>query len=224
MSCKKPKISFYNNLLDVKISTFNDLQSGASQKDLTRFANGKPLSQLKQVHGTKVKNITSVDTSNMLLEADAMITNLKNVYLAIKTADCIPILLFDQKKNVIAAIHSGWRGTKNGIVKNTISKMIDCYNTNPKDLSALIGPGINPCCYEVQKDLVDAFEDTKYAIQTVNNKTFLNLKAVIKNDLASLGVNKIENIGTCTCCTPDLYPSYRRDKTDQRIFSIISIK
>jgi YfiH family protein len=210
--------------LTFKFSNLHDLKTKNPETDLVQFAKAKTLSQVKQIHSSKIFDIKTMDHTRNKVEADAMITNLKGVTLAIKTADCVPILLFDDAINVIGAIHSGWRGTKESIVKKTIALMNKNYHSNPKDISALIGPAINPCCYEVQKDLKDIFESFEGAIENRNGKTFLNLKAIIAKDLRESGIENIENISECTCCTPDLYPSYRRDKTDQRIFSIITLK
>lgn len=112
-----------------------------------------------QVHGTRVAVVTDPATGREELEGyDALITNVKGCAIGVRTADCIPVLLFDPVNNAVAAIHSGWRGTLNRISQKTIFKMKDLYGTDPADLLAVIGPGICKGCFQVGEEVVQAFK------------------------------------------------------------------
>ena len=169
-------------------------------------------------------------TSN--IQIHALITNLSNVPLLIFTADCVPIAIIDKKKKAIALAHAGWRGTYDAIAKKTIEKMIDNYDTNPKDLVCVIGPSIGPCCYEVSKDLVEKFNmnftnstEKFYTIEEGRYK--LDLWKVNEYILRECGVKdeNIINLKLCTSCNSDKFHSYRKhNQTLERIGTILQIK
>jgi YfiH family protein len=102
-----------------------------------------------------------------------MITNLKNVALVIKTADCIPIILYDNKTKTLAAIHSGWKGTLNSIVKEVLNKMLTTYNVDIKNIKAYLYPSIRKCHFEVEKDVYNMF---KNKIKNIDKNTILICK------------------------------------------------
>ena len=106
-----------------------------------------------QVHGDVVRPVTSADRKRDLYdpegyEADGLVTDLPGVSLVIFGADCLPILLYDPVRRVVAAVHAGWRGTAIGIVTRAVEKMRDVYGSAPADILAAIGPGISKCCFE----------------------------------------------------------------------------
>ncbi len=184
--------------------------------------NGEYLIFPKQTHTGTVKVISSeffdLDENSKKLflnETDAVITNQKNVCVAIKTADCVPVLIYDPVKQVVAAVHAGWRGTAQNIVQNTINQMIACFGSNPSDLWAGIGPSISPEIYEVGEEVWSQFAHEFY--QSTNpfkkDKRLLDLWKANCNQLTSLGVpdNQIEVAGICTMSNPELFFSARRD-------------
>lgn len=89
---------------------------------------------------------------------DAVITNQPGLLLAVQVADCLPILLADSKRRVVAAVHAGWRGTAKRIAEKTVGEMRARFGCRPADLRAAIGPGIHACCYQVGREVVEAFE------------------------------------------------------------------
>lgn len=157
---------------------------------------------------------------------DAIITNKRNTALGVFTADCVPVLIIDRSKQVIAAVHSGWKGTINDICANTISKMKSEYNIKPEDLIAYIGPHNRSCCYEIGKDVEDLFMSNKlYKNINIIEQGNLNLEKCIIAQMINEGV-LMENIRTteiCTFCSSDFQMhSYRRDKQAcGRMFSFI---
>ena len=147
---------------------------------------------------------------------DALITNKKNFILTSTSADCNIILVYDPINNAIANIHSGWRGTLNKIIVNTINGMIKEYNTNPKDLICCICPSIKLCHFEVSDDLYMQFKDKipnqKY-YKYINNKWHIDLTNIIIDNLIDLNIKK-ENIidsNICTMCNSNIMHSYRAD-------------
>ncbi len=144
-------------------------------------------------------------------DCDAMVTNVRRVFLCVSVADCVPIFLFDEKKMIVAGIHAGWRGTKAGIVANTITLMKREFGSDPEKVVAFIGPSASACCYEVGEDVASEFE-SRY-ISRRDGKIFLNLKAVNAAELVRSGVpaSSIEVSPLCTITANELLHSFRRD-------------
>lgn len=166
--------------------------------------------------------------------ADAVITNRKDILTGIQVADCVPILLYDMQKNVVGAVHAGWRGTAEGILKNTIKTMVERFYSSPAHTLVAIGPAIRWCCYGVGYEVIEAVAmatgntdaDRRRRIGTVpapklkdyiikkGEKYCLDLPTANKYQAISSGV-KPENIWVsdeCTFCLPEKYYSYRYAK------------
>lgn len=193
--------------------------------------NFKNLTSNVQIHSDIVNVVEKCDIG-LKKDGDALITNLTNTPLLIFTADCVPIALIDKKNKAIGLIHAGWRGTYSKIVKNTIDKMIEKYNTNPEDVVSVIGPSIGRCCYEVSEELIEKFntiltnKDEKFYI-IKEGKYHLDLWNVNEQILKECNVKKenIINLNICTSCESDRFHSYRKhDKTNERIGMILEIK
>lgn len=118
-----------------------------------------PLIALKQIHSNLIRVVGTADTSRERpWKADGLMTDQSGVLLAIQTADCIPVLVADHKRRVVAAFHAGWRGTVKRIVESGVGRMRLEFGSRPNDLSAAIGPGIGPCCYAVGEETLSEFE------------------------------------------------------------------
>lgn len=176
----------------------------------------------KQTHTATVKIIDAdffdLDKEgqiHFLNETDAVITDIKNVCVAIKTADCVPVLLFDSRRNVVAAVHAGWRGTVQGIVSKTIQRMTKEYGTEPSDIFAGVGPSISPEVYEVGAEVWNQFAPEFYLQENIfkSDKRLLNLWSTNFQQLIVSGVptGQIEIAKICTFSEPDLFFSARRD-------------
>lgn len=162
------------------------------------------------------------------LDGDAIITDKINTAVGVFTADCVPVLIFDIEKKVVAAVHSGWRGTYSKIVLKTIQRMISEYGSSKDNLRIYIGPHIKDCCYEVGDEVIDKFQnDEIYKDKNIFNENKLSMEKCIVTQLKSINIdeNNIKSIGCCTYCStnPKLY-SYRRGETDKRLFSFVYIK
>ena len=159
---------------------------------------------------------------------DAMITTKKNIPLVIKTADCIPILLYDKENKVLALVHSGWKGTLNNIVGKTVSKMLDTYHSIPYNIEAYLYPSIRKCHFEIEDDVYQLFQDKITNVDTYTtkkgNKYYLDLQKIVIDSLHVLGVTNIYDSGICTYCHHDEFHSYRYNHTDKRNYLIAMIK
>lgn len=189
------------------------------------------LTRNSQIHSSIVNKI-DIENIGQRIDGDALITNVKEVPLLILTADCVPVVIIDSKNKAIGAVHAGWRGTYDRIVKKTIEEMIKNYNTNPEDLVCVIGPSIGPCCYEVSKDLVEKFNtnlanhEGKFDI-IKNNKYYLDLWKINELTLKDCKVKEenIINLQICTNCNHEKFYSYRKhNKTQKRIGTMIQIR
>lgn len=186
-----------------------------------------------------VKNKTNIFSPDFNLEkykkTDGLVTNKKNILLATTNADCILFLLYDPVKNVIANVHSGWKGTLKRIVVQAVNKMINEFGSKPKDIICCICPSIRKCHFEVSQDVKELFqnefgdlEGSSY-VDSQGNKININLDDIIEEkqnkwNIDTVLINKVlmqnmglipENIidsGICSMCNPNLIHSYRTEK------------
>src|SRR5271157_395274 len=175
----------------------------------------------RQVHKDSVEVIDALP--EVPPRADAIITSNPGIYPAIKTADCLPILLLDPVRRVAGAIHAGWRGTVLRITRKVVRMMKSRYGTNPMDLVAGLGPAIGPCCYEVDEVVLEPFRQgfpqaEQFIIRSKSgdgSKESLRLDLVGANrfELIQEGVPSanIHSTELCTSCNAALFFSYRRD-------------
>ena len=147
--------------------------------------------------------------------ADGLITNEKNTALLVFVGDCLPILLYDPKKEVIGAVHAGWRGSALNIAGAATSKMIEIYGSSPGDICAAIGPCISKCCFETDADVPNSLtpalgERVSECYTKVGEKFMVDLKHVNKIMLNDAGVHNVTVSNDCTACSPDKYWSHRK--------------
>ena len=168
-----------------------------------------------QVHGSCVHILNSKDTAHHVhsIAADGLVLkkDKKPLCIFVKTADCIPLFLWDSQTSNCALVHSGWKGTYENIAKNAIDALAK-LGSGPATLYAFIGPYIHMCCYEVYKTRADLF-DPQF-VRSENNKLFLNMGKVVLDQLITLGVHKknIDHSSLCTSCDKRFF-SYRRENT-----------
>ena len=198
-----------------------------------------------QVHGVKCVDIDKAfmklghDERTVALEGvDALATRLHGVCIGVSTADCIPVLLYDPKNMVVAAVHAGWRGTQQRILEPTLVFMKQHYETDPRDVMAYIGPGIGMECFEVGQEVYDAFAEADFPMDTIARrykdsqvddmtKWHIDLWEANRIQLLTKGVDEdnIQVAGICTCLNSDLFFSARKQGVDSgRILTAIMIK
>jgi len=178
------------------------------------------LLSVKQVHGTDAlvidRPLSEVD--QFPGGWDALVTDQLGVTVAVRTADCVPVLVHDPCRRVVAAIHAGWRGAVAGIVPKTIALMATRFGSTRSDLRISIGPSAGPCCYEVDEPVIDGLRAGLPNWQSVvhdyrGNKARLDLKALIRQQVVEQGVitSLISCVNLCTICHDELFYSYRRE-------------
>jgi YfiH family protein len=208
----------------VALERFDWLEHGFGTRVSSRWPDPSRLAILKQVHSARILMAGAV-TGN-IGEGDALITDRPGLLVGVRTADCVPILLVDQKTRAVAAVHAGWRGTAQSIVGSTISNLVDRFGTEPDHVWAAIGPAIGKCCYEVGADVARQFSHWLPELGGCSLAVHLDLAGVNRLQLLQAGV-PAENVFTgapCTFCTDTLH-SYRRDKdASGRMMSAIGIR
>lgn len=151
-------------------------------------------------------------------EGDGIIITKPSIAL-IRTADCIPVVLFDRNENIAGVFHSGWRGTEQKIVTKGAEMML---GMGCRNIEAVIFHGIGACCFEIGEELRERFEKAMIPMSSRNGKLYADLKAAIKNELAEAGVSKISDNSECTFCGQG-YFSYRKDRTEKRHATFVAV-
>jgi len=198
-------------------------REACSEFDALRVAlDAQSIVFLKQVHGTDSYYIPKDQSKACEIherEGDALITDQPGCAIGVLTADCVPIVLYDQKHHAIAAIHAGWRGTVALIATKTLQSMIDRFGSELRDIKVYVGPSARSCCYEVGDDFIQSLDDFFQGFLVMKNeKAFFDGVQANCALLREMGVLD-ENISTkhaaCTMC--DLsYHSYRRDQAGRQ--------
>lgn len=195
---------------------FTGKNPGASIKEISRITNiGESNIYLPiQKHTDKVIVLGS-DLGPMI--GDAVITKNKGMIIGVQVADCVPVLLFDRKREVIGAVHAGWRGTAEAVLIKTIRMMNSRFSSDPEDILVAMGPSVKRCCYEVDNNVARAVGKATGKgdyVRQKGAKSYLDLPAANRYQALSEGI-KGENVWItpdCTFCNPDRYCSYRYAK------------
>jgi YfiH family protein len=198
---------------------------------------GLPLSRLvaaNQVHGTVVQTVTdemagsgAAELATALPATDALITEVPGVILAVFTADCLPVFLYDPDRPAIAVVHAGWRGTLDRIVERTLVKMAADYRTVPEHLLVAFGPAICSQCFQVQPDLAANFSKADLQAVYVDRSGYhVDLAVFNRNLLINCGVPpaNMTSPAPCTACNRETFFSYRAEgRTNGRMMGMISL-
>lgn len=181
-------------------------------------------SKLIYMNQTHSSNIEIVDENSpkLIEDCDAIITQSKNLPLMVMVADCIPILLYDEKKGIISAIHAGRNSTFQEITKKVAKIFIEKFSSNKEDIRAVFGASIQKCCYEVSPELVKIVEKS-FGKEFIDKRN-IDLQAINKLQLNSLGIKNIEISEICTKCATNDYFSYRKDRKTGRFAAVILIE
>jgi polyphenol oxidase len=192
-----------------------------------------------QVHGVDIRTVRSTADATQKPGVlgddeycDALVSKMPNVLLAVKTADCVPIIIGDPGTQSFAAVHAGWRGTSSSIVQRTVELLTNEYGANAADLRAAIGPAANACCYEVGAEVIDVFNQRfpdaeDLFTSTRDGHARIDLHCANRAQLMSVGVSadRIHTAPFCTMDRNDLFFSYREEKKVQgrvgRLMSVI---
>jgi YfiH family protein len=181
----------------------------------------------RQVHGA---HLLAATRAGSLGQADVLMTDRPGLPLAIFTADCLPIVVYDRPSRRLAMAHAGWRGTVEAAARVAVNALLDAGG-RPAEFLAAIGPSIGPCCYEVDAPVIDrlkvAFPDDWRAWVTATRpgKWMLDLWKANEDQLKEAGLSdaQIDNPRLCTACRADLFFSYRRGRGEGRLVALAAI-
>lgn len=181
----------------------------------------------RQVHGAEVIH---AERGGLAGRADALATGRPGLPLCISTADCLPILLYDARAGHLAAVHAGWRGTVQSVSRAAVLAL-RAAGSAPEDLVVAIGPSIGPCCYEVDSPVIERLAAVfpgawePWVTPKGPGKWMLDLWRANRDQLASAGVpaERIDLLGLCTGCRPDLLFSYRRERGAGRLVTVAAL-
>jgi len=202
----------------VTTRALGDMKSAGSRLRLRAILPGEPV-WLRQVHGTDVVDAASAAPGT---PADASFSRKKNAVCAVMAADCMPVLLADEKGEAVAAAHAGWRGLSAGVIEATVAAM----GVPAQRLLAWLGPAIGPKAYEVGAEVREAFlaKDARAEFAFAPTRPGhwnLDLYAVARQRLASVGITRVTGGEFCTHTEKERFFSYRRDKAMQRMAAAI---
>jgi YfiH family protein len=205
---------FQNAYRSRALARFDWLEHGFGTRS---FDPPEPLATLHQIHSDIA---VYADRAGCLAEGDALLSDSPGQFVGVKTADCLPILLVDERHRAVAAVHAGWRGTVTGVCLSSLRAMAERWGTGPGDLHAAIGPGIGPCCYEVGPEVAiqfgEPFQRTRIDLAQANRRLLVE---------AGLAPDRIYMLGLCTFCHGDKFFSFRRDREKAgRMISVIGVK
>ena len=234
---------FFNKLGGYSDGIYKSLNCGTGSKDEKKninknlkkvckkiSCNKNKLILLNQIHSNKAHLINKIPNKKPI--GDALITSKNKFALGILTADCAPIFIFDPKKNIIAAIHAGWKGAYKKVVHKTVNELKK-KGSNIYDLIAVIGPCISKSKYEVKKDFLIKFlkqsKKNRLFFHFRKKKIFFSLNRYIESQLKDIGVNNIEIVNKDTYLKNNNFFSYRRSLKNKhydygRNISVIMIK
>ncbi len=174
-----------------------------------------PLISLKQIHSAEYLVVEGGE--GCAGSADALISATPGLYLSVRTADCLPLLIADERNRAIAAVHAGWRGSAAQIAVRAVEALRMRFSSRPEDLHVAIGPGICGNCYTVGKDVADQFRS---GLPCPGDR--VDLEQVNRLQLIEAGVQplRIQGGAPCTFCQPDQLHSHRRGSTGRMVSAI----
>lgn len=218
----------------VSRAPYNSLNLGSNTADSPHSVQGNR-SLLARTFGTKVEKLVTVNQMHgtdllvidepnpdyghfLKIDCDGIITNQPGLMIAVGVADCLPLLLLDPVKRVVAALHAGWKGTAGNIAAKGVATLVSLFGSDCRDILAATGPAIGACCYEVDVPVRDAFLACDLiwdncATESGDGKWKLDLAAANRLQLLAAGLEDehVEVASQCVCCQQDWFFSYRRD-------------
>lgn len=180
-----------------------------------------------QTHTSNINTVTGGDYDYP--ETDGLILTDKDNAIYLNFADCTPVIIYDNKLNIGAVSHAGWRGTAGRIAAKTVEKLISEFGSHPQNLAAAIGPAISLCCYNVGEEV---FEKLKLTVGNFEGlyefrggQTFVDLKGINERQLQECGVKEIDVCPYCTVCDNDMFFSYRKENaTTNRHSAVLKLQ
>jgi YfiH family protein len=178
----------------------------------------------EQIHSTHIIELVNNIPPLFSLKGDGVLTNQSNIFLGVKTADCVPVLVATFDKEYIGAVHAGWKGSVNKILQKFLQKILD-FGYSPEEVFIAIGPHIKVCCYEVKEEVLEKlkkeFSSFEKFLVYKNNRAYLDLEKLNVYQAISLGIpeSNIWVSSDCTYCLNEYYWSHRFHK-EKRKFQV----
>jgi YfiH family protein len=203
----------------LNVSTAVGDDAAAVEENLRRLAKAVGVASFATAHQVHGDRVIAADGREILAPsgpqdegADAVVALEEGKAVGVRVADCVPILLYDEASGAVAAVHSGWRGTKLQIAARAVRALQHAAGAEPKAMLAAIGPSIGRCCYEVSEELAGSFR-AQFGGDALEGRR-LDLRRCIERSLREAGVppERIEQVEGCTSCDIRAYFSHRRDK------------
>jgi hypothetical protein len=194
-----------------RLDQFAWLQHGFGTRLSAGWPDAGGLAIAKQIHSDRVLVATQ---PGQLGSGDAIISKRPGVMLAVRTADCLPILIVDPRTRAVAAVHAGWRGVVAEIAPKAVAAMGLEFGSRPEDLEIAIGPGIGPCCFEVGPEVAAQFRGYFPERNDLGARAKLDLAEAVVRQLSRNCITRgrIDTLGLCCFCNAELFESYRRDR------------
>ncbi len=176
------------------------------------------------IHSNQVSLVTGRDKGKTIHGSDGLITNVKNICLAVTVSDCLPIFIYDEEKRVVGIAHAGWKSVVKNIVAEVVKKFKEKYNSDLRKLKVFVGPHIKKCHFEIKEDILERFSDYPDFVDRDEGKCFVNLSGIVKKQFISseLKSDNIKISSECTYCN-EKYFSFRRDNPERVVSQIAYI-
>ncbi len=226
----KKQPNLVHAIMERKDGSVNPYSNPASEKNVLAAVEKLGFSDFKidnliyaeQLHGANVYNLPAEVGGIIKLNVDGLISSNRRQILIIKTADCVPILIFDPKKQVVVALHGGRKSLIAGIIPKALLMMNEKFNSSEKDILVGIGPHIRDCCYWLKEDTLKELKNTKWFKYFIkrSGKVYFNLTQIVLDQLKESGIleNNIEDCGICTFCQAEKFFSARKKEEEPEIY------
>lgn len=215
---------YFENFLGKKVlksDYITEINAFFTTREGFDFTKLKPIRVLTPEQ-THTNNVQITDSRDKYPECDGLITANTKEAVYLRFADCTPLIFYDSKNKVAAVSHAGWRGTYQKIAVKTVEKMMANFDCNPANITALIGPAISLCCYEVGEDVKEKLLSTVKDSNGLFEGKNVDLKGINALQLKEIGVEKIDICPYCTSCNNDLFFSYRKENgTKERHYAVV---
>lgn len=174
----------------------------------------EPAQRMNQVHGTTIVEVFEYGDAP---EADALVTRVPGLRIAVKTADCIPLVMVDEVAGVVAAVHAGWRGLTADIIPKVLARLVEMGAVMER-IKVAVGPSLGTACAEFSDPVSEIPAKFHWAIKG----RLVDLNAIARRQLEEAGVKNIEWVDLCTRCNPE-WPSWRRTHSDGRFLTWVEL-
>jgi len=207
------------------IDSLGWLDHGFGGRWAGQWLEGERVATLRQIHSDRV--VLADEREGKIGDGDALMATQPGLWIAMRTADCVPVVIADPARCAVAIVHSGWRGTATSIAIRAVESLEREFGSQRKHLITAIGPGIGACCYEVGAEVASRLKRWWPERQDLDSRTRVDLGATILRQLTQAGI-EVEHVDLftgCTCCQPEEFESFRRDgERSGRMVSAVSVR